>query len=350
MANFSFKKNNAHSTLLSSHTSGSGTIVVQAGDQSKFPSTFPFRITVYRSTQDQSTGTIFKVNSASSNTFNVTVASDESPTSADQNFTITGGAVFNVENDFTYGDTQEYEVAILTGWNLVLDSWTFLSYDSTNKTGVVTVPSNAALEYSVGMKGQFTNNSSVQKFFITNVATTTLTLYFGTSFSLTNSAITGIYYSTQKAPLGFPLNPDSWTVVVEETSDVFQTTPSNGTWYNVGSFSITVPVGVWKVGYQGSMGFGAPTGSGTATGTVYSTLSTTNNGESDHDMTNFLEIANVTLNSGALYAPTSREKIYNFSSATNLYLNLKSTTSSMASITLIGTEGASVIKAVIAYL
>ena len=44
---FDTKKNNSLSTLLSNHTSGSGTIVIQSGDQTKFPSTFPFRITVY---------------------------------------------------------------------------------------------------------------------------------------------------------------------------------------------------------------------------------------------------------------------------------------------------------------
>ncbi len=113
---FSKKKNNAHSTLLSTHVSGSGTIVVQAGEQTRFPSSYPFRITVYPLGSDPSTGTIFDVTSSSSNSFNVTTATDESPTSVDQTFDLSSGT-FVVENDWTYGSAIEYETAINTAEN-----------------------------------------------------------------------------------------------------------------------------------------------------------------------------------------------------------------------------------------
>ncbi len=113
---FSKKRNNAFSTLLSTHASGSGTLVVQAGDDTLFPSSFPFRVTVYLSSGTgnlgQRYGTVFNVNSKSSNTFNVTVASDESPASVDQTFTVAAGQVFTVELDWTYGAALEYETAI----------------------------------------------------------------------------------------------------------------------------------------------------------------------------------------------------------------------------------------------
>lgn len=108
---FSKKKNNASSTLLSTHVSGSGSITVQAGDQGKFPSTFPFRITVYPEGGNQASGTIFNVSAAASNVFTVTVASDESPVPSDQTFDVTSGT-FTVECDWTYASAIEYETAI----------------------------------------------------------------------------------------------------------------------------------------------------------------------------------------------------------------------------------------------
>ncbi len=113
---FSVKRNNAYSTLLYSHVVSDGRITVQAADASLFPASFPFRITVYQSSGTgnlgQRYGTVFNVNSAASNVFAVTVASDESPTSTDQAFTVAAGKVFSVELDWTYGSAHEYETAI----------------------------------------------------------------------------------------------------------------------------------------------------------------------------------------------------------------------------------------------
>lgn len=148
---FTLKKNNAYSTLLSTHTSGSGTIVIQSGDQSKFPSSFPFKITVWNNALNQSTGTIFRVNSASSNTFNVTVDTTESPTSVDQTFTVVGGTTFMVANEWTYGAAQEYQTAI----NNLENSTNSLLTDTGSANAYVLSPTPNLLAYSSGQSFSF---------------------------------------------------------------------------------------------------------------------------------------------------------------------------------------------------
>ena len=152
---FDTKKNNSLSTLLSNHTSGSGTIVIQSGDQTKFPSTFPFRITVYIANttlaSPQTAGTIFYVNSASSNTFNVTVPSDESPASVDQNFTVGGTYPINVECDWTYGGVKQHEVAI----NDLESETTVIQTDTGSANTYAITPSPAFSSYVAGQTFTF---------------------------------------------------------------------------------------------------------------------------------------------------------------------------------------------------
>lgn len=152
---FSKKKNNGYSTLLSTHTSGSGTIVIQSGEQTRFPATFPFRITVYIAnptlTSPQSAGTVFFVNSSSTNTFNVTVAGDEFPTSSDQTFTTGGTYPINVELDWTYGSALEYEGAIN---NLETYNNTIL-VDMGAVNAYVITPSPAITAYASGQTFSF---------------------------------------------------------------------------------------------------------------------------------------------------------------------------------------------------
>jgi len=130
----------------------------------------------------------------------------------------------------------------LTGWVNANESWSFSSWDATNVTGVITVPSNATNKYSVGMKGSIQNNGQ-QYFIITAVAATSLTGYFGTDYILTNNAITSPQYSSQKAPFGFPINPTKWTVATTSSSDRTTTSATLATLTD----AITVPIGAWKL-------------------------------------------------------------------------------------------------------
>lgn len=83
------------------------------------------------------------------------------------------------------------------GWIAVSDTWTYASATT------VTVPSDATAKYSVGDKVRFTN-SGTKYFYITAVASTTLTLNGGSDYTVANAAITVPYYSKAETPVGFP--------------------------------------------------------------------------------------------------------------------------------------------------
>jgi len=164
------------------------------------------------------------------------------------------------------------------GWQSVSDSWSYASADS--PTFTITVPSGAASIYSAGMRVKLTQ-TTVKYFIITAVADTGLTVYGGTDYTLANAAISSISYSTQKAPLGFPLDTTKWTVEVTDVTLRSQVNPTVNTWYNLGSITISVPIGIWKVMYSCDIQW-----NGSATNTFQDstvTLSTANNTQSDVD-------------------------------------------------------------------
>lgn len=221
------------------------------------------------------------------------------------------------------------------------ESWSYSSYDSTNKTGVITVPSDATTQMSVGMRVRFTNNSSTQYGIITALTATTLTVYFGTQYSLTNAAITVPYYSPWKAPLGFPLDPAKWTVEVSNSSSASQSSPTQNTWYNAGTISINIPIGTWRVYYEGQ---GGSTRGSAGYCVFYSTLSTANNSESDSDFSCLIYVNNAT----DFIDYVRREKPLSLSSATTYYMNIKTDQTSQTAIKWNGEPLK--IRAVCAYL
>lgn len=107
---------------------------------------------------------------------------------------------------------------------------------------------------------------------------TTITVYAGTDYVMANSAITNTMFSSQKSPFGFPTDPSRWSVQVLDGTARSQAGPVQNTWYNLGSQSITVPIGVWRLLYKVRI-----TADRAAAGVVGVTcsLSTANNSESD---------------------------------------------------------------------
>lgn len=82
------------------------------------------------------------------------------------------------------------------GWIPVTDTWTFAS------STTVTVPSGATALYAIGDKVKFTQ-TTVKYFYITAVASTTLTLNAGTDYSVANAPISAISVAKGTA-VGFP--------------------------------------------------------------------------------------------------------------------------------------------------
>ena len=135
-----------------------------------------------------------------------------------------------------------------SGWLAAEETWTYASSDS--PTFTFTVPGDNSTKYYPGMRIKLTQ-TTVKYFIITKVVysspNTTVTVYGGTDYTLANEAIIYPYYSSAKAPAGFPLDPAKWTVTFTDSTKREQATPTASTWYNLGSLSVAVPIGAWRV-------------------------------------------------------------------------------------------------------
>lgn len=217
--------------------------------------------------------------------------------------------------------------ALNLGWVQFQVSFTWVSSD--DPTYVIKTDTDVDLtsELSAGMRLKITHSSAVKYFIITAVdynvtvaSRTCLTLYGGTDYDLSNSALSAPFYSMVKAPSGFPLDPTKWEILVTDSTTRNQATPSNSTWYNIGTTNsqITIPIGTWDVWYQVAV---YVYGSTEDYNVGYSTLSTANNSESDTSMTaihyddSVSEVINV----------LTAQRTLTLSSKTLYYLNGKGT-------------------------
>lgn len=234
------------------------------------------------------------------------------------------------------------QLEISDGWVNAQETWTYSSVDG--PTGVITVPTDATTKYSVGMRVKFTQ-TTVKYGIITAITATIMTIYMGTDYILENATISANFYSTQKAPFGFPLNPTKWTVEFTDVVQVSKTAPVQNQWYNLGSYSISIPIGVWDVLWSAS--FGCYKGASTSIQTEC-TLSTTNNSVSDEDFTsnNRMESSTGTL---SLYVSQRKEKNISLTSKTSYYLNCRTIIASIGAI-IITVGDKTIIRAVCSYL
>lgn len=241
---------------------------------------------------------------------------------------------------------KDGRVAGWDGWMPANETWTYASAD--DPTFTITVPSGAASKYSEGMRIKLTQTTD-KYFIITKVADTVLTVYGGTDYDLVDAAITSPYYSTQKAPLGFPLDPTKWTIETKNTGNCSQSSPTAGTWYNLGSINIAIPIGVWRVYYQA---IAMPQKANTPDLEMYVTLSTANNSQSDFDFTSLFSIYEAATGGANFrtFSLVNREKFLNLASKTTYYLNAKTNISGMITIAFRGDQAPTIIRAVCAYL
>jgi len=247
------------------------------------------------------------------------------------------------------GDVSVSSIIGWDGWIPAQETWVYDSSDDPTYTFNIT--GNKTDKYSAGMRLKLTD-SGTQYFIVTKVAysnpTTTITMYGGTDYNLSTGTITNPYYSTQKAPLSFPLNPDKWIVEVTNTTERTQVNPTSGTWYNLGSISITIPIGIWDTSYQ--VGLQGYRSGSIGNVRVQSTLSTADNSESDVDLTGFIRGDAETTGSPAHAATINRQKILNLSSKTVYYLNAKAMDADISNIYFINGASKLIIRAVCAYL
>lgn len=154
----------------------------------------------------------------------------------------------------------------------------------------------------------------------------------------TSGGVSTVLYSLQKTPFGFPSDLGRWTLEVLFKGTFTQSSPVSGTWYNMtttsgtsGGMRMTFPIGYFKQGWDGWV---QPTG-GASGGSMYVTLSTANNTESDNNLTarNYIQTASIA------YGDTfSRSKNIKLTAQTDYYLNAKTDIGSMSTILFGGTQ------------
>lgn len=170
-----------------------------------------------------------------------------------------------------------------SGWIPAGETWSYASAD--DPTYTFTISGDKTGKYSAGMRIRVSQSTGGTKYFlVTKVAysspNTTVTVYGGTDYDLNNETISSPYYSTQKAPVGFPLDRTKWDQEVTNTTEYYTNSPSAGTWYNgsSGACAIVVPIGSWYLSMKTHM-YANHASSGVIS--IAHTLSTTTNSETD---------------------------------------------------------------------
>jgi hypothetical protein len=218
-------------------------------------------------------------------------------------------------------------------------------------TFIVDTSADYSSTLAVGQRIKFTD-STVKYFILVAIATTRLTLYGGTDYSVVSTAaVTSPSYSMVKAPYGFPISPIKWTVEVVDKNAFTQATPTANIWYNPGTIKISIPIGVWNLIYLAA-GYVTDAGS-LITVDVFLTLSTANNTESDVTMTarNYLRSEHEPAGNLSVFLSANRSRYLDNTSRVYYYLNISTSLSNIDSIAIRGLiEGSTNIRAVCAYL
>lgn len=146
-----------------------------------------------------------------------------------------------------------------TGWNPLGQVLTYVSVD--DPTGVVKVVGvNVTDKLSVGMRLMFTNGGNVIKAIITAISfssDTTITFLHEIDPTdsqalalMGDSAITLPYYSSQKAPYGFPLSPAKWSIKYDIPTSGSGNFKDGSAIGQLGSLQTEIPVGAWLLKFK----------------------------------------------------------------------------------------------------
>lgn len=238
------------------------------------------------------------------------------------------------------------------GWISVDGAGTFAYSSADAPTYVITAPADCTGFVGVGMRVQLTHGGVVKYFIITAIGAGTWTLYGGTDYTLSNTPLSLVSISPFKAPLGFNADPAKWSVVVTDSTQRSQATPNGALWYNVGSESITLPIGAWNVSYEVTVEVDQNSTTGTGQLISYVTLSNANNSESDPSMTCYSAPSlYVSANTLAISNAFTRGRPITVATKTPYYLNTKANAGAGASnVYYLNSVAQLVLRAVCAYL
>ena len=236
-----------------------------------------------------------------------------------------------------------------TGWLSAGEDWTFASADS--PTFTFTISGDKSAKYSPGMRIRI-DQSGIKYFIITSVSysspDTTITVYGGTDYTMTSATIESPCYSMLKAPVGFPLSPTKWSVSLVDSVDRYQNNPVKDTVYNLGSLSVTLPIGVWNVFFQVVSVCAAASGSYTD---IYSGLSTSLSSFNNQSLRGRTYLATTSGGAGISIGNITRSTILTLTSKTTYYVLCMTDLENQSIIGFNGAADASTeVHAICAYL
>lgn len=120
-----------------------------------------------------------------------------------------------------------------------------------------------------------------------------------------------------KAPVGFPLSPTKWSVSLVDSVDRYQNDPVKDTVYNLGSLSVTLPIGVWNVFFQVASVCSAASGAYTD---IYSGLSTSLSSFNNQSLRGRTYLSTVSGGAGTTLGNITRSTILTLTSKTTYYV------------------------------
>ena len=159
---------------------------------------------------------------------------------------------------------------------------TYTSFSSTTKSGVIATNTDLRATVQAGHRIAFWQLTGGWKYGIIHAITaSTITVFFGQSYTLVNEALYLGKTSGEYAPMGFDADPNIWKVEVYDTSVRQGNTPTKNVWYvpSGSTCNITLDPGKYTMGYEAGY---RVHGVGTSTYVAgRTTISTTTNTETD---------------------------------------------------------------------
>lgn len=226
--------------------------------------------------------------------------------------------------DVSAGQTKYVTVKDLTGlpdtgWLATGESWAYSSWSATTRIGVITVPTDATTKYTPKNRIRFSQTTGGTKYgIIVAVTATTLTVFFPVGTTFNNETITSPVYSPLDSPLGFNTDKTQWMLELIDTSLRQQASAVVLTYYNVGSLSLVLGVGLWELGYL----VGVQNNAGGGIATMLVALSDANNNANYSDLRASVELSLASSNINSYGAHVSANTVKKLTSQTTVYLNL----------------------------
>lgn len=213
------------------------------------------------------------------------------------------------------------------GWIPAGETWTYDTADSPIFT--FKVSGDKTGKYKKGQRIRMSQSTGGTKYFIIHGVSysapdTTITIYGGDDYTLNNQTISSPHYSREYAPVGFPLERDKWGAESTKGFSNLGGAPTQNVYYNLGTWTIVVPIGEWIFVYECSIAGSRASGDIT----MQSTIATVNNGSTGEILGQSAQGAPFT----RFQCAFSQERTLQVAAKTTYYHNVRTLATSLTDI------------------